>query len=191
MEKNKEYDLYRKDQLEWGKHAPIKVVDGITYVYFTDDIQSPAIYNEVVHKLLTATSEDMFVFVINSGGGDVESAIMIVDAVRRSEATVKSFVTGFAASAATILALSAEELEIAEHTPFMVHNYSGGLGGKGHELKARQEFMDKALNDAFKDFYTGFLTEEEMEEVIDGKDMWMGPEDVRRRWDNVLASRGN
>ncbi len=185
-----EYDLYKKDQLEWSKHTPIKVVDGVTYVYFTDDIQMPSMYNEVVHKLLNASESDVFVNVINSGGGDVESAIMIVDAIRRSEASVRSFVTGFAASAATIIALAGEDLEIVEHTPFMVHNYSAGLGGKGHELKARQEFMDKALNAAFKDFYTGFLTDDEMSEVIDGKDMWIGTANVRERWDRVKAVRG-
>lgn len=187
----KEYDLFKKDQLEWNKPVPLKVEGNTTYIYFTDDIQSPAIYNEAVHKLLTAEEGSEVILMINSGGGDVESAIMLVDAVRRSAANVTSFVTGFAASAATILALSADELEVVDHTPFMIHNYSGGLGGKGHELKARQEFMDKALNDAFTEFYSAFLTKEEMEEVIDGKDMWMGPDEVRERWEKVKVSRGN
>lgn len=126
---NKELDFFKKDQLEWNKHVPIKEVEDVNYLYFTNDVVDPHIYNEAIHKLLTANENDNFVLVINSGGGDVESAIMLVDAIRRSEATVNSFVTGFAASAATIIALAADELEIAEHTPFMIHNYSGGAVG--------------------------------------------------------------
>lgn len=190
MSDKTEYDLFKKDQLEWNKHVPLKVVDGVNYVYFTDDVQDPALYSETLHKLINATEDDNFVFIINNGGGDISTAVMLVDAVRRTPATVRSFVTGFAASAATVLALCAEDLEIADHTPFMIHNYSAGLGGKGHELKARQEFMDKALNEAFRDFYDGFLTDDEMVKVIDGIDMWMGPEEVRERWENVKAKRG-
>ena len=48
-------------------------------------------------------------------------------------------------------------------------------------MKARQEFVDAALNTSFKVFYKDFLTEEEMEAVIDGKDMWMGKDEVIAR----------
>ncbi len=51
-----------------------------------------------------------------------------------------------------------------------------------HEMKARQEFIDRSLNDAFKSFYTGFLTDKEMTEVIDGRDMWMGKDEIIERW---------
>ena len=53
---------------------------------------------------------------------------------------------------------------------------------KGHEMKAHQEFVDKNLNNAFTDYYGGFLTIQEIENVIDGKDLWLGKEEVDRRW---------
>jgi ATP-dependent protease ClpP protease subunit len=171
------------DYKEWNKHVPIKEKDGVFFVYITDDIEIPAAYNEITHRLYTASAEDNFVFVINSGGGVVESAIMIIDAIQRSEATVKMLVTGFCASAGTIIALSGAELEVADHSAFMIHNYSAGFGGKGHELKARQTFMDNSLNSAFADYYKGFLTETEVEEVIEGKDFWLAPAEVRTRWE--------
>ncbi len=49
-------------------------------------------------------------------------------------------------------------------------------------MKARQEFVDNSLNIAFTSFYTGFLTDVEMKHVIDGKDMWMGKDEVLQRW---------
>jgi ATP-dependent protease ClpP protease subunit len=72
---------------------------------------------------------------------------------------------------------------VAEHTAFMVHNYSTGAQGKGHELKAQMDFTDKGLNEAFKKIYGGFLTPHEMELVIAGKDYWFNKEetDARRK----------
>ena len=49
-------------------------------------------------------------------------------------------------------------------------------------MKAHQEFVDKNLNNAFIDYYGGFLTIQEIENVIDGKDLWLGKEEVDRRW---------
>lgn len=176
-------DLARyADFKEWDKHVPIKSEDNLHFTYITDDIEIPAAYNELVHKLFNATEDDTFIFVINSGGGVVESAVMLTDAIQRSAATVKMLVTGFAASAATILALSGDELEIADHSAFMIHNYSAGMAGKGNELKARQTFMDQSLNDAFNFYYNNFLTKEEIDRVIEGTDLWMGPDEVRERW---------
>jgi len=49
--------------------------------------------------------------------------------------------------------------------------------------------MDEALNKAFRDYYSDFLTYDEMSEVIAGDDIWLHAEDVRERWQNVLSSR--
>jgi hypothetical protein len=51
-------------------------------------------------------------------------------------------------------------------------------------MKARQKFTDDHLNEAFKTYYTGFLTEEEMDKVIEGTDLWMGTDEVVERWNN-------
>ena len=58
---------------------------------------------------------------------------------------------------------------------------------KGGELKARQAHDEKVLTDVFKDFYTGFLTDKEIKEVIADKDMWMGTEEVLSRWERRKA----
>lgn len=48
-------------------------------------------------------------------------------------------------------------------------------------MRAHQEFVDKNLNESFKVFYKNFLTEDEMEDVIDGKDLWMNKYEVEAR----------
>ena len=67
----------------------------------------------------------------------------------------------------------------------MIHNYSTGMQGKGHELKAYQTFTDKELNRAFKDIYRDFLTPKEMTEVIEGRDIWLNEDEVMKRWSKI------
>ena len=53
-----------------------------------------------------------------------------------------------------------------------------------HEMKARQEFIDKSLRDAFYSFHEGFFSGEEIETIIEGKDVWLGKKEVLARWEN-------
>ena len=64
----------------------------------------------------------------------------------------------------------------------MVHNYSGGTAGKGHEIVDYINFSDKSLKETFASIYEGFLSKKELDEVIKGKDMWFTANDVRQRW---------
>lgn len=173
----------------WDLIVPIVVNDSETHVYITDEISSPSDYAELCHMLRAAPKGHTFHLHINTPGGILDSAFMIVDAIKNTPAHVVAHLTGTVASAGTIISLACNELHIANHTAYMIHNYSSGTFGKGHELKSRQKFTDDSLEEAFKELYLGFLTKEEMQEVIDGKDLWMGAEEVRGRWANKLASK--
>lgn len=166
----------------WDQLVPIVQNRMHTDAYLTDGIDEPSYYNELCHILRNASKGETVNLYINTPGGIIDSAFMIVDAIKSSKAKVTAYLAGTVASAGTIISLSCDNLVVADHTAFMIHNYSGAVGGKGHEMKARQEFIDRSLNDAFKSFYTGFLSEKEMAEVIDGKDMWMGKDEVMERW---------
>lgn len=183
---NLEKLLQQSPQTEWEKVVPIISNRHHTDAYLTDGIEEPASYNELCHILKTAVRGDTITLHINTPGGMVDSAFMINDAIKASKATVTAHLTGTVASAGTLIALSCDKLVVSDHLSFMIHNYSAGMMGKGHEMKARQEFMDSSLNEAFKAFYNGFLSEEEMDSVIDGKDLWMGTSEVIERWNNKL-----
>ena len=165
----------------WDNYVPLITNKNITTVYLTDVIEAPAMYNELCYKLDTASEAEKFYIYINTPGGILDAAVMIVNSIKNTKAATIAKLSGTVASAGTIITLTCQEVEIAPHTAFMVHNYSGGLIGKGHELKAHQEFVDSNLNRSFVDFYGGFLTPSEIRQVIDGKDLWMGTDEVQRR----------
>lgn len=171
----------------WDKDVPLITDKYHTDAYITDTIEAPSMYNELCHKLRTASTFDTFTLHINTPGGMLDSAFMITDAIKRSQAKVTASLTGTVASAGTLITLACDDVYIAPHTSFMIHNYSAVIGGKGGEIKSRQEHTDKALTNAFGEFYSGFLTQKEIKEVIDGKDMWMGTDEVLNRLANKQA----
>jgi len=167
----------------WDEYVP--VIEGGRHVdvYLTGQIEEPSEYNKLCHILNHSYMGDTATLHINNGGGYVDSGFMIIDAIKNSKATVVAKLSGTVASVSTMLALACTEIEVADYIQFMIHNYSGGASGKGHEMKAQMDFTDKELNTAFAEIYGGFLTEHEMELVIAGKDMWMGKEELLARWD--------
>jgi ATP-dependent protease ClpP protease subunit len=166
----------------WDNDVPIIINKNYIDVFINDSIIEPYVYNELYYTLTNACKTDIITINLSTFGGVIDSAFMIIDAINRSKGTVIVRLTGTVASAGTMIALACDDIEVAEHTAFMIHNYSGGMTGKGHEMKARQEFQDESLNNTFKTFYSGFLTDEEISDVIDGKDMWMGKDEVLKRW---------
>lgn len=177
----------------WDRYCPIIKGKETIDVYLTEHIAEPATYNELVSILNNAKPYQTVNLYINNGGGAVDSAIFIRDAIQMSEANVIAHLSGTVASAATVIALSCDDIVTAPYLAFMIHNYSSGMQGKGHELKAYQTFMDRELTRAFRDIYRGFLTDEEMEKVLDGQDIWLNEFEVSERWNDRidLKTTGN
>jgi ATP-dependent Clp protease protease subunit len=173
----------------WDLDVPVlvnektKVIDA----YLTGSIEEPYLYNELCYLLKTSDESFTINIHINTPGGIIDSAFMLANAIKDAKATVVANLTGTVASAGTLISMACDELIVNPHVSFMIHNYSGGMQGKGHEMKARQKFTDDHLNDAFTNFYSGFLSKEEMEKVIEGTDIWMNTEEVAERWINRVA----
>lgn len=166
----------------WDKEVPI-VREGRTWhCYITSNISNPDTYNELCYLLDNAYPCDQINLHINTPGGVIDSAFKIIYSLNNTNAQTTAILTGTVASAGTMIALSCHDIEIAPFTQFMVHNYSGGTAGKGHEVRDYVKFSDKQLNKAFSTIYKDFLTTQEMHDVIEGKDMWMDDEEVMERW---------
>ena len=171
----------------WEDYVPLIKSGQHTDVYLTATIETAEEYAELCYRLENAFESETFTLHINNGGGYVDSAFMIIDSIKNSKAKVTAKLSGTVASAATVIALSCHEVECANYLSFMIHNYSGGAQGKGHEMKAQMEFVDSELNNAFKTIYGGFLTTKEMEAVIEGGDCWLNKKEVNGR----LKARAN
>jgi len=108
----------------WDEYTPIVSEGNCHFVYLTGNIEEPYDYSKLCHMLYSANEYDEFKIVINSLGGILDSAFMIVDAIKNSKAKITCRLTGTIASATTIIALSCDELETSSNLSFMIHNYS-------------------------------------------------------------------
>lgn len=171
-----------EDNSVWNDYVPI-IGKGNHYdIYLSNTIAYSEYYTEFIDLLSNLESYNTVTIHINSNGGVIYSAFMIVDAIINCEAEITAKVSGIVASAATVIALACDEIITSRFLSFMIHNYSTSTEGKGHEIKAYQNFTDRELNRALTEIYNGFLTEKEMNEVIEGRDIWLNEDEVQERW---------
>lgn len=172
----------------WDDYVPIKKDGRQTTVYLTDPIEGQANYNEFIDVLNSAYEGDTIRLIISTPGGVVDSGIMIRNAIQNSNAKIVADLQGTVASAGTMIALACDELIVSPNLSFMCHEVSvSNIGGKFSDVKNMQNFYEKQFKQLSADVYTGFLTEEEMEEMSNGKEIWLNAEEVAERWAKMKA----
>lgn len=149
--------------------------------YLSGEVESPEEYIQWFDTIRHAGETDVIKIYINSPGGDVFTTIQFMRALQETSANVIMSVEGVCASAATMIFLCGDSFEVSEHSMFMFHNYSSGVFGKGGEmfdqLKHEREWSSNLLKDVYKDF----LTETEIDSILDNKDIWMTGDQVIER----------
>lgn len=81
---------------------------------------------------------------INSPGGAIFDAEAMRTAVKQHKAKVIAHVDGYAASAATCVAIAADEVEISEGAWWMIHDAWGALSGEAKDMRAYADMLEKA-----------------------------------------------
>lgn len=178
-------EVPKKTESIWEDHIPIARNGREIDAYIMAEIVNPIEYNELCHLLRNATSKEVIRLHINTPGGRLDSATMIIDAIAASEAYIIGVLSGSVASAGTMIALACDELECSSYLEFMIHYFSGGTGGKGNEIKAHSNFIDKHMPMIFKKMYARFLTNKEIEDMIEGKDIWLNGDEVLARFETA------
>lgn len=89
---------------------------------------------------------------INSPGGDVYQGIAIYSALKNSGARVKVRVEGIAASAASLIAMAGDEIEMCDGSLMLVHEPWGDAVGTAGDLQAVSEDLAR-LRDSFIAIY--------------------------------------
>lgn len=89
---------------------------------------------------------------INSPGGDVFEGIAIYNRLREHQAKVNVKVLGLAASAASIIAMAGDNIEIGASSFIMIHNAWVLAIGNRHDMREVADFLepfDRALADVY------------------------------------------
>jgi ATP-dependent Clp protease protease subunit len=153
----------------------------VHHFYITDEIAEPDKYLELINTLKTSEQHDTIFMYLNTPGGYLNTAIQIMSAMKQSNATVITSIEGEVCSAGTLIFLSGDKYIINPNSTFMIHNYSAWIGGKGNEIAAHAKYREEYAKELMNDVYKDFLTEDEIQSVLDGKDIWLSSNSVIKR----------
>lgn len=150
----------------------------ILYIY--DPIGLEVDYVDFCHAIRYAP-EDMDITIhINSPGGNLNSCLAIINAIKVSEANIVTVVDGEAASAAAMIWLAGHTKVVgSEHTVVMLHGASEGyyptkVSDIANSTKTTTRIIESLLDDLAK----GFLTEDERSDIRKGVDVFLTGRDI-------------
>lgn len=174
----------------WSKSVPILKNGTVVTVFLNEEVYNIGTYDELCYTLENTKATQVRIR-LNNGGGDIDSMLSIIDSMKRCQSEIVGVLSGTVASAATMIALHCDKLEVADYTSWLTHYYSGGFRGKGNEIKAKHDFEMVEIPEMFKQIHKDFLTEDEINRVIDGKDIWLNKEQILERFARKSAGATN
>lgn len=167
-----------KEQIRSFKRTlPLSIYD----FYITDNITEPDKYLELIQTLKSADPHDTVFIYLNTRGGSLYTTIQILAAMTSSPAKVVTCLEGEVCSAGTFLFLKGDTKIVNPHCTLMIHNYSQATQGKGNEIVSQVKYQEDYFDNLAHDIYGDFLTEDEIDYVMNGNDIWMDSHEVVTR----------
>lgn len=126
--------------------------------------------------------EKILTLYINSTGGDLYSALALVDVMKSSEHPIRTITIGSAMSAAFLIAASGTHGQryAGKNATFMCHQFTDNSEGKYHDLKATMkgnemsnEMMVAVLKEA-----TGLAPSVIKKKLLPASDVYLTPQEV-------------
>lgn len=114
--------------------------DGSTWLY--DWLGMPYISASRVSKELDAAGGGEVELYINSGGGSVFAGSEVYTILKEYPGKISAKITGVAASAASYIALAADDIRMAPLAQFMIHNAAIGTDGDKRVHSSRKDLLE-------------------------------------------------
>ena len=163
-----------------------------TYVYYIcGSVKDPHYYIDMVHRITMAGPQDVVYIHLNTQGGNISTGIQIINAMQNSAAKIITVLESEAHSLGTLLFLAGDEYIVNDNCRMMFHNFSSAIFGKGNELTAQLQSTVKWFNKICKQLYHPFLTDDEMEKMVRGEDLWFDSDDIKKRLNKIVRDMEN
>lgn len=151
-------------------------------VHINEEIKSPDYYSKIFDMLIDAGEADMVTFFIASPGGRVDGLNVLLEGIRMTEAHTVAVLIGECHSAASILALNCNEIIVSDSAESLVHSCRFGSSGKAADIAAHTAHTLKTTEKLARETYgNGFLTEVELNQMLDGKEFYFDADQLRER----------
>lgn len=156
--------------------------NGTFRVYLDKAIEEPGQFIEAIEAFRAASEGDLVEVMLQSPGGDLDATDLFLQAMHECDGRVIVRATGGCHSAASIILMHAPEFTLSHGFNCLIHNGSIGHGGKFSDYRAASKHTVEYMENLMRRTYKGFLTDPEIEEMIDGKDFWLDAGEFIARW---------
>lgn len=161
------------------------------HFYINDHISEPDDYVELIDALYQGQPNHTIYIHLNTPGGRLDVTMQIINAIRSSEACVVGLADGQVASAGSLILFACPNIGVQPMSYVMLHDGSEGAGGKINENLKQAQFSAKLISRIAHSVYEPFFSKEEIDDVLDGKDMWLTSEEVEGRISEVKEKGEN
>lgn len=146
-----------------------------------EEIKAPSYYRHVIQGIANMSENDTVVFRINSPGGNADAMRSILTAITATDAVTIAEIYGNCHSAASFIALSCDKVHVSPHASMMIHFVSYGSAGKAYDVMRHVKHNQTTFEVLFRETYEGFLTENEIEECLNGVEIWLDADEILER----------
>lgn len=126
-----------------------------------------------IDQALNAAGDNDVIINLNSPGGDAFDGIAIFNRLKRHNGKVTVHVDGWACSAASVIAMAADELVMELGSMFMIHEASNIVWGSKQDMRKEADVLEQ-LEDGIIDIYMtkANIGRDEVREKMDAE-TWM------------------
>lgn len=142
-------------------------------------VESKTSQRYFVDNLQGLTNADTVNLYINSMGGSVKEALGIHSVLQRCPAKVIAYIDGFAASAASVIAMAAERVIMPKNTAMMIHNAVMYAYGNPSDLRKAAddlEVINRAAIQSYSMHAGDKLPADKLQEMLDSE-TWLTAEE--------------
>lgn len=145
---------------------------------------SGSIYDldDVVRAIENAN--DDVTLVINSPGGSALSALNVVNAINKCKHKVNVKIEVMACSAAAMIALACDHIQMEAHGILMIHNSWTIAVGNSHELESEAAAL-RAVDNAMHAAIEKHCSDTSVIEQMEVGDVWLTGEEAKKYFDNI------
>lgn len=176
----------KEKELPYATYEMTPNAGKIIHFYISEAITEPHKYIDMIHRIKTAGVGDVIYIYLNTPGGQLDTGAQILAAMNVSNAKIVTVLEGRVCSLGTIIFLSGHEFVVHPQSLFMLHNFSSGIGGKGHEIESQLSGTKEWFDAMVKEIYIPFLSEDEYNRLVKGEDFWFTAPEVSKRVDKMI-----
>lgn len=156
---------------------------GVYNIFLYGPILDASQFVDAIQAMSVASEIDVVTIHLSTPGGSLDATDTFIHAMRECSARIIVKASGGVHSAGSVILLNADEFTLSENFNCLIHNGSVGPAGKFSDWRAETKHTDAYMERVMRSTYEGFLSEEELDSLLAGKDIWLDAESFITRWE--------